>query len=38
LVLLGGVLVGVALTLVLVLLRSLLRKAAAMRVELDEVV
>ncbi len=38
LLLLGGVLVGVALTLVLVLLRSLLRKAAAMRVELDEVV
>ncbi len=37
-VLLSGALTGVALTLVLVMLRSLLRKAAAMRVELDEVV
>ncbi|MFC5931167.1 DUF2975 domain-containing protein [Cryobacterium melibiosiphilum] len=38
LLILGGVLVGIALTLVLSVLRSLLRRAVLMRVELDEVV
>lgn len=38
LVTVGGVVVGVALTLVLSVLRSLLRRAVLMRVELDEVV
>lgn len=35
---LGGVLAGITLTLVLTVLRSLLRRTALMRVELDEVV
>ena len=38
LLMVGGVLVGATLTLVLLVLRSLLRKAAFMRAELDEVV
>ena len=37
-VIIGGVLVGITLTLVLIVLRSLLQRTALMRAELDEVV